>query len=275
MPSTSLHVSSPPPGPAPGPGETLDRLLGDWWIFQLARGHRFSTDDLLTGWSAARAAPEARRCLDLGCGIGSVGLYTLGLLGHADATLVGVEAQEVSVGLARRSVERNGLASRVTVLHGDLRDPEVVPPALVPEGGFDLVTGSPPYIPLGKGLVSPHPQRAACRIELRGSVLDYARAARPHLAPQGRFVYVMAARDPRTEQAPAEAGLVVIERLDVVFREGETPMIAVVTCARDDAPGLPARQDRELLVRTRDGSFSPAYAELRAQLGFPGRGARG
>ncbi|MCB9662524.1 MAG: methyltransferase [Alphaproteobacteria bacterium] len=260
--------TQPPPGEPPGPDETLDRLLGDWWIFQLARGHRFSTDDLLTGWRAAQAVPQARRCLDLGCGIGSVGLYTLGVLGHADATLVGIEAQDVSIGLARRSVARNGLQARVTLLHGDLRDAAVLPEALRPVGGFDLVTGSPPYIPLGKGLVSPHPQRAACRMELRGSVFDYAATAAPLLAPHGRFVFVMSARDPRTEAAPVEAGLVVVHRLDVVFREGETPMIAVLTCARADAPDRAPRVDETLLVREASGAFSPAYAALRAGLGF-------
>ena len=84
-------------------GESLDYLVGDWRIFQLQRGHRFSTDDLVTAWRASKAVPEALRYLDLGCGIGSVGMSTLHHL-PAEARLTGIEAQEVSVDLARRSV---------------------------------------------------------------------------------------------------------------------------------------------------------------------------
>lgn len=252
----------PPPGPPPRDGETLDRLAGDWWIYQLRDGHRFSTDDVAVAWRAAAARPDARRVLDLGCGLGSVGLLTLHLLGRDDVALTGVEAQDVSIGLARRSVARNGLGDRVTLHHGDLRDASVLPPA----AGFDLVTGSPPYIPLGKGLVSPHPQRAACRMELRGDVIDYARAARPHLAPGGRFCVVMAAADPRLEQAPREAGMVVTERMDVVFSEGRDPLIAVLTCARDDEPDLPARVDDVVVVRQADRSLGARWAALRLRL---------
>jgi tRNA1(Val) A37 N6-methylase TrmN6 len=251
----------------PGPEETLDRLVGDWWILQLRGGHRFSTDDVLTARQAARARPDARRCLDLGSGIGSVGLYLLGLFrlaGRDDVELTGIEAQDVSIGLARRTLARNDLGHRVRFLHGDLRDHA----ALLPEGAtFDLVTGSPPYVPLGKGLVSPHPQRAACRVELRGSVFDYCLAARPRIAPGGRFVYVMSARDVRTEEAPVAAGLLVEHRLDVVFREGDTPMIAVVTCARpEDGPVV--RTDEVLTVRRQDGSHTAEYAALRKEVGF-------
>ena len=56
---------------------TLDPLAGDWKLFQLKRGHRFSTDDLLVAWCAQQARPGAQRLLDIGAGIGSVGLMTL------------------------------------------------------------------------------------------------------------------------------------------------------------------------------------------------------
>jgi tRNA1(Val) A37 N6-methylase TrmN6 len=251
----------------PGPGETLDVLIGSWSILQLKGGHRFSTDDLLTGWRAAAVRPDARRCLDLGSGIGSVGLYLLGILarrGREDVTLVGVEAQPISHGLACRTIAGAGLEDRVRFVLGDLRDPDVLPLG----DTFDLVTGSPPYVPVGKGLISPHPQRAACRVELRGSIFDYCVAARPRIAPGGRFVYVMAARDARTEQGPVAAGLLIEHRLDVVFREGDAPMIAVVTCARPE-DGPVDRTDEVLVVRRRDGRHTDDYAAIRADLGFP------
>lgn len=167
-------------GAAEGELATCDRLAGDWRIWQLRRGHRFSADDMLTAWLAADVAPGARRLLDLGAGIGSVGLMTLWRMDPA-AHLTMVEAQEVSHQLARRTIVTNGLETRVEARHGDLRDPGVVPEA----DAFDLVTGSPPYIPLGKGVVSPVAQRAACRMELRGSILDYAQTAARAVRPDG------------------------------------------------------------------------------------------
>lgn len=260
-------MTTPLPTLPDGDEVTLDRLIGDWWIHQLKRGHRFSTDDLLCAWQAWKARPDVDRCLDLGCGIGSVGLYLLGMFhraGNTHVQLTGVEAQEVSQALFRKTVAHNGLSEHVTIHHGDLRDLSMLPEGVT----WSLITGSPPYIPLGKGLVSPHPQRAACRMELRGSVFDYCAASAPRLAPGGRFVYVMSARDDRTEAAPPAAGLTVVHRLDVVFRDGDTPMIAVVTCAHADDPDLPPRVDEVMQVRDAEGNHTPDYLAFRQFLGF-------
>lgn len=242
--------------------------MGDWCLFQLQKGHRFSTDDLVTAWRAWSARPDARRLLDLGSGIGSVGLTTLAKVSEgreSEVHLTTIEAQAVSVGLARRTVHLNGLRDRVRVLHGDLRDPTV----LAPEEGFDLITGSPPYFPEGTALLSPHPQKAGARVELRGSVYDYCAAARAHLAPDGRFVYVMAAADPRTEAAAPANGLRVVERLDVVFRAGRDPLVCVLVCARDDAPDLPAeRTTLELVIRGHDGEWTEDYLAFRKRFQF-------
>lgn len=241
--------------------ETLDRLAGDWKILQLRRGHRFSTDDLLTAWLALRVRPDARRLLDLGAGIGSVGLMTLWSL-PADAILTMVEVQALSHGLARRSVALNGLEQRVILRNGDLRDPAVVPE----RAAFDLVTGSPPYIPVGKGVISSHPQRAAARIELHGDVFDYACTAARALTPDGWFVCCHAAQDPRPEAAIAAAGLSLRHRVDVCFRADRPPTIALFAAtwsgSREDLPPV--------IVRDNDGAPTPEYLSLcRAMGGRP------
>lgn len=247
----------------PRPDESLDRLVGDWSILQLKRGHRFSTDDVVCAWRATLARPNARRLLDLGCGIGSVGLSALYRL-PADATMVGIEAQEISIDLARRSVALNGLTDRVRLVHGDLRDPELLSPGEIGEG-FELITGSPPYIPVGRGHISPVPQRAGARMELRGSVYDYCHAASRYLAPGGRFCFVMAAADPRTEDAPVQAGLRVVERWDYVFARGRDPLIATLVCARAED----VDQEREvgrLVIRGDDGEWTDEYLAFREEM---------
>src|SRR5882762_10294445 len=88
-------------------GETLDAISGYFRIFQLRAGHRFSTDDVLTAWYGTSWCPCARTVLDLGSGIGAVGMIAAWRL--PGAKFVTVEAQEESVALARRSARYNGL----------------------------------------------------------------------------------------------------------------------------------------------------------------------
>jgi len=252
----------------PAEHESLDSLIGDWNIFQLRKGHRFSTDDLVCAWRASLASPGGRRLLDIGSGIGSVGLATLHRMGPY-ATLETIEAQEVSYNLAQRTVRYNGLSDRVTLHQGDLRDASV----LAEGARYDVITGSPPYIPEGKGVMSPIPQRAGARMELRGSVFDYCAAARRWLAPGGRFTYVMAAQDPRTEEAPVAHELAVVERWDYVFAARREPHIATLVCARiEDDP--PPRRSGTLVVRGLDGQWTEEYLEFRREMGSPRRFAR-
>ena len=233
-----------------------DQIVGDWHVYQLQRGHRFSTDDLLVAWAAIVARPGSRRLLDIGAGIGSVGLMTLYAM-PGDAHLTMVEVQLASHTLARASVRDNGLAARVTAIHQDLRAYQ--PPA---PGAFELVTGSPPYIPTHRGISSPHPPRAGARMELRGDVFDYCRTAARALAEDGRFCLCHAAADPRPEAAIQAAGLTLLRRQDVVFRRGNAPTIALYTCGwsgpRADAPPL--------VVREPDGQWTDAYLALREEM---------
>jgi tRNA1Val (adenine37-N6)-methyltransferase len=238
--------------------QTTDRLVGAWHIVQLKKGHRFSTDDMLTALVAKRARPRAKNLLDLGAGIGSVGLMTLYHL-PSDAHLTMVEAQEVSHELALQTVQLNGLAARITPRLGDLRD-ETLP---LPPRAFDLVTGSPPYIPPGKGIVSANSQRAHARIELRGDVFDYCRAATRNLAPGGAFAFCHAAHDPRPEEAIASVGLSLIQRTDVLFRAGRAPTIALFLAAWDGG----RQPDETITVRQEDGEWTEQYKRIREEMG--------
>lgn len=235
---------------------TLDLLAGDWGIFQLRGGHRYSTDDLLTAWTAARARPSARRLLDLGSGIGSVGLLTLWRLGTG-AELTMLEVQTLSHALATRTVAHIGLQGRVSLHLGDLRD--------WPGGEFDLVTGSPPYIPPSRGVPSSHPQKAAARFELHGDVYDYCRAAARSLADGGVFCFCHAGADPRPEQAVVSVGLRLVARRAVHFRAHQPSAIALYACAwhgeRDDPPPLH--------IRDPAGAWTDEYLDIREEMGAP------
>jgi tRNA1(Val) A37 N6-methylase TrmN6 len=246
---------------------TCDGLTRDFVMFQRRRGHRHSTDDLLTAWYATAHLQGfgAPRLLDLGSGIGSIGLALLWAAG-GHAHLTAVEAQAVSVRLLEENVAANGVRARVTVLHGDLRDP-----SLLPEGGrFDLVTGSPPYFDVKAGIVSSDSQRAHARFELRGDVRDYAQAAARALRPGGRFVLCFPfVQKKRAEDACSAANLRRLATCDIVPREGTAPLFSVFLYApvENGEPSEPAK-DEVLAVRDRHGAQTPALMAARGRFGL-------
>ena len=181
-----------------------------------------------------------------------------------------VEAQGESVALARRSAAYNGLDGRYEIRLADFRDEA----ALEDDERFDLVLGSPPYFPPGTGIEGDHPQKVACRFELRGDIGDYARVAAAHLAAGGMFACVFPEEQRhRVEQAARAASLVIVRRRPVVFREGETPLIGLFAMMRAD--DLPERVrggtwiEPPLVIRATDGSVHPEYAAVKLSIGFP------
>jgi tRNA1(Val) A37 N6-methylase TrmN6 len=210
---------------------TDDLLSRDVRVYQRAKGHRFSSDDVATAYVAFATRPQAGRVLDLGCGLGSVLLLLAWKL--PNARLAGVEAQAVSFELLRRNVERSGFQSRITVAHGDLRDAEL----LATLGGpFDLITGTPPYFPPEAALDAEDEQRAYARIEYRGGVEAYIAAGARLLAPGGALVVCGDARvGERTTSAAEAAGLFLHARCDVVARAGRSALFSVWTLCAEPA----------------------------------------
>ncbi len=260
-----------PPGPLPaGAGddptlqpaadEDLCFLSGHWRLFQKLRGHRWSLDDLVTAWVAARHLPETGAALDLGCGLGSVLLLVAWRA--PQLTLTGIEAQADRAELARRSIRYNGVAHRCQVLDGDLRDPAVLPR----EAAFGLITGTPPYFPEGTGPQSDKTHAGPCRFEHRGGVEAYVSVAQRWLAHTGTFVMCAAALE-RTRVAGAveAAGLHVAEHWEIIPRVGKSALITVDVLRR--APGT--RANETLTVRDDTGQWTEAFRGLRRDMGLP------
>ena len=269
------------PGPIPpgalghGPeietGETLDAISGYFRIFQLSNGHRFSTDDVLTAWYGTSWCPSARTVLDLGSGIGTAGMIAAWRL-HG-ARFVTVEAQEESVRLARKSSRWNGLEDRFEIRQGDFRDAGV----LKSGERFDLIMGSPPYFPLGSGVEGDHPQKIACRFEMRGTIADYCATAANHLERGGFFACVFpvapAEQESRMKEGAKAAGLSIVRCRPVVLREGERPLLGLFGMVRSEDLPEPLRSqtwpEPPLTIRTRDGKVHPEYSAAKLSFGFP------
>jgi tRNA1(Val) A37 N6-methylase TrmN6 len=261
-----------PPGAEPvphvPPDQSLDAISGHFRLFQLRAGHRFSTDDVLTAWYGSSWVPTASSALDLGSGIGSVGMIAAWRL--PGARFVTIEAQEDSVRLARKSAAYNGLLDRYEIRLGDFRNPDL----LAAHERFDLVLGSPPYFPPGTGVEGDHPQKVQCRFEVRGDIADYARVAVGHLAPGGVFACVFPSRQlARVEAAALAAGATIIRRRPVVFREEEPPLVDLLALMRaSDLPEAMRGQtwvEPPLVIRTVSGEIHPEYAAVKLSFGFP------
>ena len=210
---------------------TDDLLTRDVRVYQRAKGHRFSSDDVATAYVAFSACPDAQRVLDLGCGLGSVLLHLAWKLPRAELT--GVEAQAISFELLKRNVARSGFGARVQVHHGDLRDAALLSSL---GGEFELVTGTPPYFPPEAALDAEDEQRAYARIEYRGGVEAYIAAGSRLLAPSGVLVLCGDARvGERTTSAARASGLVIHARCDVIARAGRSPLFSVWTLRRAPA----------------------------------------
>ena len=126
------------------------------------------------------------------------------------------------------------------------------------------------------GVKSEHPQKLACRFELRGTIADYCAVAACHLAPGGVFACVFpheSAQRARVEAAAQAARLVIVRKRPVVFREGDPALVALFGLMR--AADLPewfrgqTWTEPDLIIRTRDGKIHPEYSAVKLAIGFP------
>lgn len=245
-------------------GETLDCFAGHWMIFQLKNGHRYSTDDLLAAAFALEMLQElgksVERVLDLGAGIGSVGLFLTWAL--PDIQLVGVEKQAQSLALAQRTARYNGVDHRSSFILRDLKQ------GLEDLGKFPLITGSPPYWAEKDGSISEMPQKGPCRFELTGALEDYCVAAASALTEEGLFCVVFDGRQKkRLLDAFEAAGLSLLCIQSVISKVGRPPLMVLAAGTLKPIESPPVRPPLEL--RLKSGFRTEAFRALRLRMGLP------
>ena len=164
-------------------GERLDELHRNGYrIIQNPRKFCFGMDAvLLSGF--ARVKP-GERALDLGTGTGIIPILLRGKTEGRDFT--GLEIQEESADMARRSVAYNHLEESVSIVTGDIKEAA----ALFGAASFDVVTCNPPYMTGNHGLVNPEQPKAVARHEILCTLEDVVRQTAKVLRPGGRFYLV-------------------------------------------------------------------------------------
>ena len=242
------------------PDETQDRLTSRLRIIQKRSGHRAASDDTLLAWAAARSCPDAIRVLDLGSGKGTVAMLLLQRLPRC--RVIGLEVLAASHDLALRNAILNGLVDRWEPRLGDLRDP----PVLAGEPPFDLVTGAPPFIPVGSGVMPKNVQRAAGRFELKGGVREYAETAARHLAPRGKVVLLMDGLEQsraRAEHALETSGLLLNNIVAVHPLPERKPTYWIFTASRERGSVI----QESLFMRPAGATrYSQEYESIRREM---------
>jgi len=242
-----------------GEAVSISGLSGPLRIFQRLKGHRHSIDDTTTAWYALQKCPQAKNSLDLGTGIGTVGLIVLWGLG-LEATLTCVEAQDISYKLLRANVHCNGLENRAHTIHADIRQ-------LTLNQKFALITGSPPYFPRSAGVLPVDTQKAHARFELLGDVGDYARAARKHLLDDGVFVFCFPFQQKaRGIKLVQEAGLSIATVRDVFPRASKPALFSLYSARlKWDAP---THTEAPFIVADEAGRHTPEMQAMQRTRGF-------
>lgn len=164
-------------------GERLDELhRNGYQIIQDSQKFCFGMDAvLLSGFAKVKAG---ERALDLGTGTGIIPILLRGKTEGRDFT--GLEIQEESADMARRSVAYNHLEDTISIVTGDIKEAA----RLFGAASFDVVTCNPPYMTGNHGLRNPDMAKAIARHEVLCTLEDVARETAKVLRPGGRFYMV-------------------------------------------------------------------------------------
>ena len=165
------------------PNERLDELHRNGYkIIQNPERFCFGMDAvLLSGFASAL---EGEKVLDLGTGTGIIPIL-MAAKTPADH-LTGLEIQEESADMARRSVAYNDLEDRIDIVTGDIKDAS----NLFGASSFDVITTNPPYMIADHGLVNPDEAKALARHEIKCTLEDVISQSAKVLRPGGHFFMV-------------------------------------------------------------------------------------
>ncbi len=163
--------------------ERLDELQRNGYrIIQNPERFCFGMDAvLLAGFASVKPGGTV---LDLGTGTGIIPILLEART--PAARLTGLEIQEESADMARRSVELNALSSKIEIVTGDIKEAD----RLFPPASFDVITCNPPYMVDSHGLRNPEASKAIARHELLCTLEDVVRQTALLLKPGGHFFLV-------------------------------------------------------------------------------------
>ena len=136
---------------------------------------------LLSGFAKVK---KGERVLDMGTGTGIIPILLEAKTEGRHFT--GLEIQDESSDMARRSVAYNHLEEKIDIVTGDIKTAS----QMFPLSGFDVITSNPPYMTNLHGIQNPEAPKAIARHEVLCTLEDLVRETSRLLRPGGRFYMV-------------------------------------------------------------------------------------
>lgn len=163
--------------------ERLDNLERKGYkIIQNPNKFCFGMDAVLL--SAFAQVKKGETVLDMGTGTGIIPILLEAKTEGKHFT--GLEIQEESADMARRSVAYNHLEERIDIVTGDIK----IASELFQKASFDVITSNPPYMTNSHGIKNPEAPKAIARHEVLCTLDDLAREASRLLRPGGRLYLI-------------------------------------------------------------------------------------
>ena len=207
---------------------------------------------LLSGFARVKAGAHV---LDLGTGTGIIPIL---LEAKTNAEhLTGLEIQEDSADMARRSVLLNGLEDKIDIVTGDIKEAE----SLFDAASFDVITCNPPYM-IGKhGITNEGDAKAIARHEILCTLEDIVSRAAKLLKPGGNFFMVHRPFRLAEIMAVLQAYKLEPKRMQLVYPfVDKEPNMVLIEANRGGKPRLTV--EKPLIVYKEPGVYMPEIYEI-------------
>ncbi|MCI6533692.1 MAG: tRNA1(Val) (adenine(37)-N6)-methyltransferase [Lachnospiraceae bacterium] len=236
------------------PEERLDDLqIKGYEIIQSPGRFCFGMDAvLLSSYAKVRKRELA---LDLGTGTGILPILLEAK--NEGEHYTGLEIQEESADMARRSVSHNGLEDKIDIVTGDIKEAS----GIFGAASFHVITTNPPYMIGEHGLKNENEALYIARHEALCTLDDILRESARLLKPKGRFYMVH--RPFRLPEILAKMSAYGIEpkRLRLVYPHiDKEPNMVLLEGLRGGRPRM--QVEPPLIVYRKDGEYTEELLEI-------------
>jgi tRNA1(Val) A37 N6-methylase TrmN6 len=238
-----------------------DAFLGDQLMIQQPKsGYRAGLDAVMLA-SVIGVGPDPISVLDVGAGVGTVGLCVARRCQNARVVLL--ERESLHCTIAQANIAANKLGDRVTVLEADLASQRAIfDRADVLPDRFDFVLANPPYYCEGRGTLSPDPLKAVSHAMPEAELETWVRFMARFAKPGGTVALVHRADALGEILAAFERRFGAVRVLALHPREGDAAHRVIVTGIKGSR--APLQLLAGFVLHGADHGFSPrAQAILR------------
>lgn len=260
LPGRNVTFAQPDRGDDLSPDLTDDAFLGGALrILQPKAGYRAGVDALLLAAAVSQRGGRSLRVLDIGAGVGTVGMSVARRLGATEVTLV--EAEPGLSALALRNIARNGLSGRVRAITADINGPAAELQALgLASDCFDHVVANPPFHVEGRGTPAPVPIKAAAHAMPEEALDHWVRVMARYVAPGGLATMIHKADALGLILAAFQGRFGALSILPIHPRRGEAAIRVLVTGTKGSRAPLSLREG--FVLHDAGHDFTPKAAGI-------------